>query len=119
MQGETAERILDVANALLIDRGYSAFSYADIASELQLTKAALHYHFAGKADLGEALISRYASRFAGALGRWGAEPADAAIALRPIAAWVCLVRGLYVRFRRSPAGRRLQIGAVDSVGKER
>ena len=31
MQGETAERILDAANTLLIDRGYSAFSYADIA----------------------------------------------------------------------------------------
>ena len=36
-------------------------------SELGITKASLHYHFAGKAELGEALIRRYADRFAEAL----------------------------------------------------
>jgi TetR/AcrR family transcriptional regulator, transcriptional repressor for nem operon len=65
----TASRILDVAERLVQVRGFNGFSYADIAAELQLTKAALHYHFAGKADLGEALITRYASRFAGALAQ--------------------------------------------------
>ena len=34
---------------------------------MKITKAALHYHFAGKAELGEALIARYAARFAEAL----------------------------------------------------
>jgi len=63
----TASRILDVAERLVQDRGFNGFSYADIAAELQITKAALHYHFAGKADLGAALIARYADRFAGAL----------------------------------------------------
>ena len=28
-----------------------------------MTKASLHYHFPGKAELGEALIVRYAARF--------------------------------------------------------
>ena len=32
-------------------------------------KASLHYHFPGKAELGEALIARYAERFAEALAR--------------------------------------------------
>ena len=63
----TATRILDVAEQLVQVRGFNGFSYADIAAELGITKAALHYHFAAKADLGEALISRYASRFAAAL----------------------------------------------------
>jgi TetR/AcrR family transcriptional regulator, transcriptional repressor for nem operon len=63
----TASRILDVAERLVQARGFNGFSYADIAAELKITKAALHYHFAGKADLGEALIARYASRFARAL----------------------------------------------------
>jgi TetR/AcrR family transcriptional regulator, transcriptional repressor for nem operon len=63
----TATRVLDVAEHLVQARGFNGFSYADIAAELGITKAALHYHFAGKADLGEALISRYASRFAAAL----------------------------------------------------
>ena len=63
----TAARILDVAERLVQVRGFNGFSYADIAAELQITKAALHYHFASKADLGEALISRYADRFMAAL----------------------------------------------------
>jgi TetR/AcrR family transcriptional regulator, transcriptional repressor for nem operon len=63
----TAVRIMDVAEQLVQVRGFNGFSYADISAELGITKAALHYHFAGKADLGEALIARYASRFADAL----------------------------------------------------
>jgi TetR/AcrR family transcriptional regulator, transcriptional repressor for nem operon len=64
---DTAARILDVAERLVQERGFNGFSYADIAGELGITKASLHYHFAGKADLGEALINRYAARFAEAL----------------------------------------------------
>jgi TetR/AcrR family transcriptional regulator, transcriptional repressor for nem operon len=67
----TAARILDVAEQLVQVRGFNGFSYADIAAELTITKAALHYHFASKADLGEALVSRYASRFAEALAGVG------------------------------------------------
>jgi TetR/AcrR family transcriptional repressor of nem operon len=63
----TATRILDVAERLAQVRGFNGFSYADIAAEVGITKAALHYHFASKADLGEALISRYAARFGEAL----------------------------------------------------
>ena len=65
--GDTATDILDVAERLVQERGFNGFSYADVAAELHLTKPALHYHFPGKAELGEALIDRYASRFASAL----------------------------------------------------
>jgi TetR/AcrR family transcriptional repressor of nem operon len=64
---DTATWILDVAERLAQVRGFNGFSYADIAAELEITKAALHYHFASKADLGEALIGRYAARFSEAL----------------------------------------------------
>ena len=73
--GGTASRILDSAEHLVQSRGYNAFSYADVAAELHITKAALHYHFAGKAELGEALLRRYAERFAEALDAIDAEPA--------------------------------------------
>ncbi len=63
----TAQLILDVAEQLVQVRGFNAFSYADVAAEVGITKASLHYHFPGKAELGEALIRRYAERFAGAL----------------------------------------------------
>src|SRR3978361_152784 len=63
----TAERALDVAERLVQVRGFNGFSYADVARELAITKASLHYHFPSKADLGTALIDRYAARFAAAL----------------------------------------------------
>ena len=74
---DTASKILDVAERLVQVRGFNAFSYADVAEELHVTKASLHYHFAGKAELGEALIERYASRFNDALDRIAAKPIDA------------------------------------------
>ena len=64
---DTATAILDIAERLVQRRGFNGFSYADIAAELGITKASLHYHFPGKAELGESLIARYATRFAGAL----------------------------------------------------
>jgi TetR/AcrR family transcriptional repressor of nem operon len=73
----TAARILDVAERLAQVRGFNGFSYADIAAELGITKAALHYHFASKADLGEALIGRYATRFSEALAAIDAAAAAA------------------------------------------
>jgi len=66
-RADTSSQILDVAEQLVQVRGFNAFSYADVASELKITKAALHYHFASKSELGEALVARYAARFAEAL----------------------------------------------------
>jgi TetR/AcrR family transcriptional regulator, transcriptional repressor for nem operon len=63
----TASDILDTAERLVQSRGFNGFSYADVSSELGITKAALHYHFAGKAELGESLIRRYTERFNAAL----------------------------------------------------
>src|ERR1700691_2000773 len=63
----TRSRILDEGERLVQIRGFNGFSYADVAAELSLTKASLHYHFPSKAELGEALIARYAERFAQAL----------------------------------------------------
>jgi TetR/AcrR family transcriptional repressor of nem operon len=75
-RGDTRSRILDVAERLVQVRGFNGFSYADVAEELELTKASLHYHFAGKAALGEALIARYAERFADALASIDAQLVD-------------------------------------------
>ncbi len=68
-QNHTAERILDIAERLVQTRGFNNFSYADIAGELGITTASLHYHYRGKAELGHALITRYTQRFADALGQ--------------------------------------------------
>jgi TetR/AcrR family transcriptional repressor of nem operon len=64
---DTSDRILDIAEHLVQTRGFNGFSYADIASELQMTKASLHYHFPTKATLGHRLIERYSEVFSTAL----------------------------------------------------
>jgi TetR/AcrR family transcriptional regulator, transcriptional repressor for nem operon len=86
-QDETGTRaaILDVAERLVQSRGYNAFSYADVAAELGLTTAALHYHYKGKAELGDALITRYAERFGRALEVIAAMEAPAPAKLRAYA----------------------------------
>ena len=55
----TRDHVLDVAERLAQTRGFNGFSYADIAAELKVTKASLHYHFPTKGDLGAALARRY------------------------------------------------------------
>ena len=74
---DTATQILDVAEQLVQVRGFNAVSYADVAAELKVTTAALHYHFAGKAEPGEALMARYTSRFAEALASGESRVVDA------------------------------------------
>ncbi|MGZ4245789.1 MAG: TetR/AcrR family transcriptional regulator [Solirubrobacteraceae bacterium] len=61
--------ILDAAERLVQMRGFNGFSYADVATEVGVTKASLHYHFPGKAELGEALVARYTERFTSELER--------------------------------------------------
>jgi TetR/AcrR family transcriptional repressor of nem operon len=59
----TAERILDVAQRLVQTRGFNAFSYADLSSELGIRKASIHHHFPTKAELGRRLMARYHDGF--------------------------------------------------------
>jgi TetR/AcrR family transcriptional regulator, transcriptional repressor for nem operon len=66
-RADTPARILDVAERLAQQCGFNGFSYADVAAELHITTASLHYHFAGKAELGRAMVTRYTERFAQAL----------------------------------------------------
>jgi len=54
---------MNLAESLLQDRGFNGFSYADIASQLGVKNAAIHYHFPSKEDLGIAVIKRYRDRF--------------------------------------------------------
>jgi TetR/AcrR family transcriptional repressor of nem operon len=64
---DTAERALDVAERLAQTRGFNGFSYKDVAAEVGITTASLHYHFPTKTDLGQALVIRYTDAFQAAL----------------------------------------------------
>ena len=59
---DTRARILDLAENLLLERGFNAFSYQHIARALGLKPAAIHYHYPSKDDLGTALVARQLRR---------------------------------------------------------
>ncbi|MGK7890318.1 MAG: TetR/AcrR family transcriptional regulator [Leptolyngbyaceae cyanobacterium] len=62
MEKSTAEQILDVAQGMVRNRGYSAFSYADISEQVGIRKASIHYHFPSKENLVTMLVKRYRDR---------------------------------------------------------
>src|SRR4051812_33701446 len=82
---DTAARILDVAERLVQVQGFNAFSYADVAAEVQIRKASLHHHFPTKAALGQALITRYRSRFSRSLADIHVGSSDARARLKAYA----------------------------------
>ncbi|MEM6275888.1 MAG: TetR/AcrR family transcriptional regulator [Pseudomonadota bacterium] len=59
--------ILDVAERLIRAHGYSGFSFREVASEVGIKSASVHYHFPTKPDLAAAVAKRYRERFAEAL----------------------------------------------------
>jgi len=95
---DTARSILSVAERLAQTKGFNGFSYADIAEELELTKATLHYHFASKAELGRVLIMRYGAAFNAALERIETEAGD------PLERYVQLFEQVLVRDRMCLCG---------------
>lgn len=65
---ETASRILDSAEKMARQGGYNSFSFREIATDIGIKSASVHYHFANKETLGVALAERYTDRFLTSLG---------------------------------------------------
>lgn len=57
----TRERILDVAEKLVIDQGFSATSVDEVIAGSGTSKGAFFHHFSSKADLARRLVERYAA----------------------------------------------------------
>jgi len=60
---DSASQILDIAERRMRLAGYNAVSYRDVAAEMGIKSASLHYHFPKKVDLGVALVRRYSQVF--------------------------------------------------------
>jgi TetR/AcrR family transcriptional regulator, transcriptional repressor for nem operon len=60
----TRDEIVYIADALIRNRGYKAFSYSDIGADMHIRPAAIHYHFHAKSDLGLEVIRQELSRVA-------------------------------------------------------
>ena len=114
--------IMNMAEALLQDKGFNGFSYAHIASELGVKNAAIHYHFPTKEDLSIAVIRRYRERFQ----LWINNSRVKDLAPEKKLDWffsiysdmradqgkVCLVGSMEAEFNTIPEGLQAEVGAL-------
>lgn len=56
---DTKEQIIQLADNLIREKGYNAFSFYDIAKSVGIKTASIHYHFPTKSDLGIAVIEQH------------------------------------------------------------
>ncbi len=59
---ETRERILEVAEAAVLDKGFAATSIDEVIAAVGITKSGFFYHFKDKSELAKALLQRYLDR---------------------------------------------------------
>jgi TetR/AcrR family transcriptional repressor of nem operon len=60
---DTAQRLMDLAEAHIRDGGYRGFSFRDLAAEIGIKSASVHHHFPTKATMAAAVARRYGDRF--------------------------------------------------------
>jgi TetR/AcrR family transcriptional regulator, transcriptional repressor for nem operon len=65
---DKAIEILEAAEIRIRRGGFEAVSYRDLATDVGIKAASVHYHFPQKALLGAAVIDRYSDKVAAALG---------------------------------------------------
>jgi TetR/AcrR family transcriptional repressor of nem operon len=56
---QTRQRILDIAEAAVLAKGFEATSIDEIIAEAEITKSGFYYHFADKNVLARAMLKRY------------------------------------------------------------
>lgn len=59
---ETRNRVMDIAEAAILAKGYGATSIEEIIEEAGITKSGFFYHFPDKRALALALLERYVDR---------------------------------------------------------
>src|SRR5215471_4528452 len=82
-RGDTRARIQQVAIELFTEHGYEGTSLREIAERLDVTKAALYYHFKSKEDIVRSLVEDYSKQM-DALIEWGRQQPSTAATRREI-----------------------------------
>jgi len=59
----TREKIIELGENLIRTKGYNAFSYQDISTELGIKNAGVHYYFPSKENLGTSIVKTNIQRF--------------------------------------------------------
>jgi TetR/AcrR family transcriptional repressor of nem operon len=71
------ETVMTAAKATVQSHGYNALSFRELAKEVGIKSASVHYHFPTKGDLGAALARRYTEEGAAYLAELLATSEDA------------------------------------------
>ncbi|NKL42775.1 TetR family transcriptional regulator [Rhizobium leguminosarum bv. viciae] len=80
------EAVMTAAKATVQSHGYNALSFRELAKEVGIKSASVHYHFPTKGDLGAALARRYTEEGAAYLAELLATSNDASWCLDRYAA---------------------------------
>ena len=83
------ERILETATSLFVERGYDGVAMREISDACGITKAALYYHFTGKAELLSEIFTAYLDEIAVVIAAGVAGGGSAEAQLRRV------VRGMF------------------------
>lgn len=78
---ETADKLMDLAEARIRNAGYSGFSFRDLAVKLGIKSAGVHHHFPTKAAMAKAVARRYGNRFLAAVKRRPDETPEEVISI--------------------------------------
>jgi AcrR family transcriptional regulator len=83
-----ARYILEVAEELLVEKGYHGASMDEIAARVGIAKGTLYQHFAHKEDLVLVLLEQHVERFAQTVDEAAAAPAPARARLEQVLRYV-------------------------------
>ena len=64
MVADTKERIMEAARLTVQDLGYNGLSFRELAKDVGIKSASIHYYFATKGELGAAMVHRYTAHYA-------------------------------------------------------
>jgi AcrR family transcriptional regulator len=59
---DTREKLLDLAEAAVLEKGFAATSIDELIAGVGITKSGFFYHFKDKSELAKALLERYLER---------------------------------------------------------
>lgn len=74
--GSSRERILDAAERLVAERGYTAASISLICKESRLPASSIYWHFGSKEELLAAVAERGSARWVASRARWASFGGD-------------------------------------------
>jgi TetR/AcrR family transcriptional repressor of nem operon len=107
---DTRSDLLELAEGLVRTRAYNGFSYRDLAEQIGIKTASIHYHFPTKGDLGVALVEKVREKRIAVLAQFDAEEKDPRLRLERFVQ-------LFQRGTIS-CGNRMCLGAVLAVEQD-